>query len=183
MMSEFLRRSDWDLLGLEPGASPAEVHEAYETRRRLYASQSLATYALLTDSERAAHLDRLRNAMERITKTGMMAEQSPPAPVSQPVTQDPPPLLEDCPDLADNPGGYLRHHRRARAATLEEIAKETRISRGHLANLETERFDALPAAVYVRGFVTQYARALNLSEHEALATRFVERLEESQSEE
>ena len=43
--------------------------------------------------------------------------------------------------------------------------------------IEDERFDALPAAVYVRGFVTAYAGCLGL-DAERVASGYMERYEE-----
>jgi transcriptional regulator with XRE-family HTH domain len=45
---------------------------------------------------------------------------------------------------------------------LEQVATETRISRQNLEYLETDNFEALPAKVYVRGFLRAYAERLGL---------------------
>lgn len=59
-------------------------------------------------------------------------------------------------------GGLLREHRLQSGFTLEQAAEETRINYGYLDAIEADRFDVLPAPVYVRGFVRLYARFLGV---------------------
>ena len=42
------------------------------------------------------------------------------------------------------------------------MAEVTKIRKGYLRALEENDFDGLPAAVYVRGFISEYARVLGL---------------------
>jgi flagellar biosynthesis protein FlhG len=52
--------------------------------------------------------------------------------------------------------------RQAQGVTIQDIANITKISPMHLRAIEEEDLDALPAPVYVRGFLQQIAKALNL---------------------
>jgi|YNPBryantNP2012_1023418.scaffolds.fasta_scaffold25397_1 cytoskeleton protein RodZ len=65
-------------------------------------------------------------------------------------------------------GPYLARERTLRNIRLEEIAAKTRISLQVLRALESEDWDALPARVYVRGFIRAYARHVGLDENEVL---------------
>ena len=56
----------------------------------------------------------------------------------------------------------LQRARQARGLTLEEVERDTRISRRYLEALENENFGLLPAPVYARGFLRTYARYLGL---------------------
>jgi cytoskeletal protein RodZ len=56
----------------------------------------------------------------------------------------------------------LQRARQARGLTLEEVERDTRISRRYLQALETENFGLLPAPVYARGFLRTYARYLGM---------------------
>lgn len=56
----------------------------------------------------------------------------------------------------------LRDARIAKNLSLEDIANATKIPRTSLAHLEAGRYEALPAAVFVRGFIRSYARVVNL---------------------
>jgi hypothetical protein len=48
---------------------------------------------------------------------------------------------------------------------LKQIYQKTKINREHLEWLEEENFANLPALVYIRGFIMEYAKALNLDPH------------------
>jgi flagellar biosynthesis protein FlhG len=65
-------------------------------------------------------------------------------------------------DGADWSGPRLRRARMVRGLEIEDVATATKINPAYLRFLEDERFDDLPAVVYVRGFVAAYARHLGL---------------------
>ena len=59
-------------------------------------------------------------------------------------------------------GSGLREARERQGLTLEQAAAATRIQVRHLEALEEERFERLPEAIYVRGFLREYAAFLGL---------------------
>ena len=59
-------------------------------------------------------------------------------------------------------GPLLRQVRESLGIELREIAERTKIGMAYLQAIEDERFAKLPAAVYVRGFLQEYARLLGL---------------------
>jgi len=61
-------------------------------------------------------------------------------------------------------GRFLMAVRELRQRTLEELADETRISLRYLHALEGNDFDALPAETFVRGYVKELGRALQIHE-------------------
>jgi cytoskeleton protein RodZ len=65
-------------------------------------------------------------------------------------------------------GSWLRQQREMREITLREISDTTKISLRYLEALEQERFDLLPARVFARGFLRQYARYVGLDPDEAV---------------
>lgn len=65
-------------------------------------------------------------------------------------------------------GTYLREGREAAGLTTETIAQETRIPRASLEALEEERFDDLPALVFVKGFVRSYCSVVAIDPRPAL---------------
>jgi hypothetical protein len=73
----------------------------------------------------------------------------------------PSPSIEITPDTEFS-GALLRRLRESCNATLDEVSDITKIRRLYLEAIEEHDFEALPAAVYVRGFVTEYARILGL---------------------
>ncbi len=59
-------------------------------------------------------------------------------------------------------GETLRSTREHRGLTMEQVARDTRISLRFLEALEAENFEELPAPVYVRGFLRSYANYLKI---------------------
>ena len=59
-------------------------------------------------------------------------------------------------------GSALRAAREACGVSLQQIASASKVGVRTLESIETERLDILPAPVYLRGFVQEYARALGL---------------------
>jgi len=63
-------------------------------------------------------------------------------------------------------GEELRREREIRGISLKEIADATKISRRFLESLETNDHKTLPAPVFTRGFVREYARYVGLNVEE-----------------
>lgn len=72
-------------------------------------------------------------------------------------------------------GEFLRKIREYKNVDLDRLADMTKVSRSHLQNIELEDFSKLPAPVYVRGFVFQYAKCLKLKP-DHVANSFVNRM-------
>jgi transcriptional regulator with XRE-family HTH domain len=66
----------------------------------------------------------------------------------------------------ESPGKYLKAQRELRNLSVEEIAKSTKIRVVFLRAIEEDRYELLPSAVYVKGFLTLYARHLGLDPHD-----------------
>jgi DnaJ-class molecular chaperone len=62
----------------------------------------------------------------------------------------------------DFDGAMLRRARMRRGFEIDQIADITKVSPLNLRNLEEEKFEDLPATVYVRGFLTAYARTIGI---------------------
>ncbi len=63
-------------------------------------------------------------------------------------------------------GNTLSRARRARGITLEEVERDTHVSKRYLEALESEDFSPFPAPVYARGFLRTYSRYLGLNPDE-----------------
>ncbi|MBI5071221.1 MAG: helix-turn-helix domain-containing protein [Deltaproteobacteria bacterium] len=72
-------------------------------------------------------------------------------------------------------GELLRRAREARGLSVAQLAEKTRITRHHIENVEAERFDKLPAPVYLRGIVMSIARELRL-DGQKVARSYLERV-------
>jgi len=79
------------------------------------------------------------------------------APPARPAAKMP----EIPPNAAFN-GELLRRVREAKGLSLRDLAERTKVSTTHLDNIEADRYEELPAAVYLRGFLMLIARELKL---------------------
>lgn len=59
-------------------------------------------------------------------------------------------------------GDLLRESRKAKGLSLDQVEAQLKIRRRLLQALEEEQFDALPAPVFAKGFLKNYARLLDL---------------------
>ena len=71
-------------------------------------------------------------------------------------------LKLDIPSDAEFNGELLRRVRESYGLSLQQVAERTRITRIHLENVEADRYDRLPATVYLRGILVNLARELRL---------------------
>lgn len=65
-------------------------------------------------------------------------------------------------------GRWLRQQREVRDIELDEVARATRVSFRYLQALEEGRFELLPAPVFARGFLREYARYVGLDADETV---------------
>ena len=78
-------------------------------------------------------------------------------------------------------GTWLRQQRVVREIELREIAETSKISIRYLRALEEDRFEILPAPVFAKGFLRQYAKYVGLDPEEVV-NFFISALEETRQE-
>jgi len=59
-------------------------------------------------------------------------------------------------------GKQLRLARNSKGKSLEDISRDTNISKYYLEALENDEYDLLPGSAYVKGFLSNYARCVGL---------------------
>jgi curved DNA-binding protein CbpA len=69
-------------------------------------------------------------------------------------------------------GSFLKRIRQYKDVSIERMAEMTRISKTYIKNIEEDDFEKLPAEVYARGFVYQYAKCLKLNA-DLVATSYI----------
>jgi flagellar biosynthesis protein FlhG len=150
---------------LEPGEQEearARVREAYEVlrdpaRRRAY------DLSLATPLFRSMRDNGVAPAASYAAGAPGPAAVAAPTPVEEAPASPPAPFASGPVVLAEAvTGSALRRFREAKGVSLEEIAHKSKISSRYLRFIEDERFDMLPAPVYLRGFLQEYARAVGL---------------------
>ena len=84
-------------------------------------------------------------------------------------------MMEAAMNRGTHVGTYLREKREARGMTLADLSRATKIKEASLVALEEARFEALPARVFVVGWVAAYARAVGADPVEAVTLLTAER--------
>jgi hypothetical protein len=92
------------------------------------------------------------------TEPGATAPSAPSPSSEKPVRKTESELAPEGPVTGD----ALRRVREAHGLSLKELEGRTKIGHWHLDNIEREKFSALPAQVYLRGFLMSLARELKL---------------------
>jgi curved DNA-binding protein CbpA len=89
---------------------------------------------------------------------------------------EPNPEMEEKIQKCENvTGAFLKEVREYKKLSQDEIMNILKISKNYLNALEEDDFKKLPANVFVRGFVIQYAKALKM-DHEKAATAYMNHL-------
>ena len=80
--------------------------------------------------------------------------------------------IEQCEEYT---GEFLRKIRKYKNVDVPRLAEMTKISKTYLNYIEDEEVDKLPAPVYTRGFIYQYAKCLKLNP-ELVCSSYMNRL-------
>ena len=177
--------SHYELLEVPPTASFEDIRRANRRIRDIYGAESIAISGLYDPASLEAVHRRLDLAYTSLMDAAKRKEydmelfpDGVPMPISPPAAPGevvpPRTKIDDPATLAVRPpmpevsphteftGPLLRQVREAIGVELREIAERSKIGMAYLHALEGELFAKLPAAVYVRGFLAEYARALGL---------------------
>jgi len=181
--------SHYELLEVSPTASFEDIRRANRRIRDIYGAESIAISGLYDPASLEAVHRRLDLAYTTLMDAAKRKDYDlelfpdgvpmPVAPPTGPLGSGPavPPRgakADDSANLAVRPpmpeltpqteftGPLLRQIREAIGVELREIAERSKIGMAYLQALEAELFGKLPAPVYVRGFLAEYARALGL---------------------
>ncbi len=174
----------YEILETEPGVSDEEIRRAYRTVKDNYASGSMVIAGLYDEHELAALHARINSAhdtlfapdrrrlydlalpeadLARAVRAAAQVTRVPVAAGGAATAEDRPEVADAAIDAnAEVTGAFLKKVREIRGLELGDISQRTKISERYLRALEDEQFGDMPAAVYVRGYVTEYARALRL---------------------
>lgn len=71
--------------------------------------------------------------------------------------------------MTESPGKFLKGERETRNISLEQISHFTKIKERHLKAIEEDRYELLPPALYVKGYLNGYARYLDLNPKEIIS--------------
>lgn len=91
------------------------------------------------------------------------------------IYEEKPHLEQEIKSTTEFTGEFIKKVRQYKNIELATLSNETRISKTYLAAIEAEDYDALPAHVFVRGFVVQVAKVIGL-DSEKVANSYMARL-------
>jgi flagellar biosynthesis protein FlhG len=187
----------YEVLLAHRGATDEELRRAYKRQRDLYQPSSLPLTSLLGEAEQRRESARIEEAHDTLLdplrrkaydasifpETEAEAPRSPAADTAllaerAVLRQE---LSREINAETEFTGRLMAKVREALGIELSEIARETKISVAHLSAIESEAFDELPALVYTRGFVQQYAKCLKLDPTQVTKT-YLRRLREWRAE-
>jgi DnaJ-class molecular chaperone len=182
----------YEILEVSSKASQGEIREAYERAKRTYNRDSVAVYSLLDGNEIEEMLWLIEKAYETIGNEKRREEydQTLVGVVEGEAETGARSFYEHLPQLdtsshsgetegldADGrkkvqemvsqsgfeyTGPALREIRETLKLDLREISTRTKVSRTNLDFIEAENFAHLPALVYFKGFISEYAKCLRL---------------------
>jgi flagellar biosynthesis protein FlhG len=170
----------YEVLETEPGVSDEEVRRAYRAMKEIYATGSLVVAGLYDEHDLAelhARVNAAHDTLYAPERRRLYDLALPEADLARAVRaaaqtgrRAPAAAVEErpeTPELALDPtaevtGAVLRKLRESRGIELGDIAQRSKISERYLRALEDEKFTDMPAVVYVRGYILEYARALRL---------------------
>jgi len=137
-----------------------------------------AAYRVLSDAELRRSYDAAQEAMDEPARDAPaedepvvlapLAEAALAKPLVETRAREAQPAFEriaedgEAADDSEWDGARLRRARLQRGIEIDDLCAATKISPAYLRFLEEDRFDDLPAVVYVRGFIASYARYLGL---------------------
>ncbi len=178
--------SHYDLLEVAPTASFEDIRRANRRIRDIYGAESIAiaglydpagleavhrrldlAYTSLMDAAKRKEYDQelFPDGIPTAVSGGASAAVGDPRAARLERVEVPVELRPPMPELGPRTeyvGAVLRQIREALGIELREVAERSKIGIGYLQSLEADAYGKLPATVYVRGFLTEYARILGL---------------------
>lgn len=166
-------KAHFEMLEVPLDANFDEVHKAWLLMKEIYSTESLATMSIgdeVDEKDRRQVLLKIEEAYQALGE-----------------------FFRDHQQLADNSahklaegitdydGNALRTIRHLLHVPLDDVAMSTRVPRKHLENIENDNYEALPVAVYTRGFVINYAKHLAL-DADLVAKSYMEKYRKWQEE-
>ena len=164
--------SHHDVLEVERGGTDEEIRRAYKRTCAVFDPENLVTFGLFDeeglevarariDEAYDVLLDPARRRPYEISVFPEALETKAKAQEEEVPSGELPPAPSITPDTEFG-GALLRAVRESQGTSLDQISERTKIGTNHLRCIEEEEFEKLPASVYVRGFVTEFAKCLRL---------------------
>jgi curved DNA-binding protein CbpA len=144
-----------------PSLAPQVATSFAERDARNNITASATPISAVTNSAPVSPIERIQSLQSSGSSSTSTAPLKAAYRANRSYEQDP--VMEDRIAKAQNVNGaFLKEVREYKRVTPEEMMDIVKINRNYLNALESDNISKLPAAVFVRGFVLQYAKALQL---------------------
>jgi curved DNA-binding protein CbpA len=184
----------YEILEVSPTATAREIQRAYEHAKETFHADSMAVYSLFSEEE----VEEIQKAIEEAFQVLMdetsrrsydqshfqtLGSQLPERPSEPPGgSKEKKPSLSFTGlsfNVEDGPyrGKALKQIREKMGIELQAISKETKINIKILESIEEEVSEKLPALVYLKGFLKNYAQSLGLNPQKVIE-EYIHSLEE-----
>jgi flagellar biosynthesis protein FlhG len=185
----------YEILEVDPTATSKEIQRAYEHAKETFQADSLAVYSLFSEEEvkeiqsfieeayRVLMDEALRKSYDQSTFQTVGGESIEKPLEAHGVSRGKKTSLSFT-GLSFNTdeeiyhGKTLKQLREKMGVELQTISKETKISVKILEWIEEEAFEKLPALVYLKGFLKNYAQSLGLDPQRVIE-EYMRSMEES----
>ena len=170
-MSEKALQEAYATLKLAMDANLTTIETAYSQQKELFGSNSIACYSLCSEAERHAILKAIESAYQLIMSERFMQR-----------TQPEPASMSECsievatPPPGVSPGNFLKQQRQKLDISLATIVAQTKVSQTILRHIEQEAYAYLPATVYLRGFITEFAKIVHAADPGQIASQYLEHM-------
>jgi len=187
-MKKLSQLNYYQILDVDPKATKTEILRAFDLAEETYGTDSLATYSLMTQDDRRKILSKIREAYqilvdeesrklydqyliktsqiapEKIRSLQAVPRQVPAIPQEKEtqVPLAPADAIDSTVGEENYSGKALKKIREQKGVDLKRIAQVTKINITYLRLIEDDNYALLPAPVYIKGFLVQYAQYLEL---------------------
>lgn len=188
-MNEAQQETYYEILRISEEASPSEISTAYQSAKQAFTGANVAGYSVmdeattkdlltkieeafrvLSDPKRRKKYDKRLRYQSQSTHEGednmpittQPQENTASTPIPVPMAETP---VEQNAAAASNEmnGNRLRTIRESRNISLDDLARVTKIPMKFIKALEEENVTALPARVYIQGFIKNLASIYKLN--------------------
>jgi DnaJ-domain-containing protein 1 len=180
---KLLNMNYYQLFGVKPSSSIAEIQQAYQKLKTIYQPNHIAAYSLFSNEDLEKISRRLDDAFALLANPNRrkeydstLADGKAELEIEEKDAKLKKKLMRSSPDnvkqkkseIKQQPGliydgRYLKELRQLKKMSLDEISKITKIRIPILNAIETLDINLLPDRIYLKSFLKEYAKCLKLN--------------------
>ena len=169
-MNRYQDSNYYELLEVPQTATLQQIQTAYFLAKKTFREKGLATFSLFSDEERAAIWLKIEEAHHILSDYDrrksydiFLARGSDSPNPWDPNKDAKAPELETSMTIPDFiTGPFLKELREKKGISLQSLVSHTRIAVNYLVAIEEDQFKNFPAEVYLKSYLTEYAKYLKV---------------------